>query len=41
MPKAVQEEDLAIQNYPLQVRPENVRVIPADELFMKPGIPRG
>lgn len=41
MPRAVQEEDLAIQSYLLQVRPENVRVNPADEFFKKPGIPRG
>jgi zinc protease len=41
MPKAVLEEDLVIQSYPLQVRPENVKVIPSAEFFEKPGIPRG
>jgi len=40
MPKAVLEEDRVIQSYTLQVKPENVKVIPAAEFFKKPGIPR-
>lgn len=39
MPKAILEEDQVIQSYPLQVKPENVKVIPAAEFFRKPGIP--
>ena len=39
MPKEVLDEDQVIQGYRLDVRPENVRVIPAGEFFKKPGIP--
>ncbi len=39
MPKNILDEDLIIQAYPLHVRPENVRIIPAAEFFKKPGIP--
>lgn len=39
MPKAVLDEDQVIQSYPLQVKPENVKVIPAADFFKKPGIP--
>jgi zinc protease len=40
MPRAVLEEDKIIQEYRLDVRPENVKVIPAGEFFKKPGIPK-
>ncbi len=40
MPKAVLDEDKIIESYPLQVKPENVRVIPAAEFFKKTGLPR-
>jgi zinc protease len=40
MPQAVLDEDQVIQSYPLQVKPENVKVILASEFFKKPGIPR-
>jgi len=39
MPQAVLGEDKIIQAYHLDVRPENIRVIPANEFFKKPGIP--
>jgi zinc protease len=39
MPKEVLDEDQVIQAYPLEVRPENVRVIPASEFFKRPGLP--
>jgi zinc protease len=41
MPKAVLEEDQIIQEYRLDVKPENVKVIPAGAFFRKPGIPSG
>lgn len=40
MPKAVLDEDKIIQEYRLDVRPENVKVIPAGEFFKKPGLPK-
>lgn len=40
MPKAVLDEDQIIQAYPLEVRAENVKVVPAAEFFRKPGIPQ-
>jgi zinc protease len=39
MPRAVLDEDQVIQAYRLDVKPENVRVIPAAEFFKRPGIP--
>ncbi len=39
MPKAVLDEDKIIESYPLQVKTENVKVIPASEFFKKPGLP--
>ena len=39
MPKEVLEEDKIYQSFPLEVRAENVKVIPAAEFFKKPGIP--
>jgi zinc protease len=39
MSKAVLEEDRAIQAYPLDVKPDNVRVAPASEFFRKAGLP--
>jgi len=40
MPNSVLDEDKIIESYPLQVKLENVRVIPAAEFFKKPGLPR-
>ena len=40
MPKTLLDEDQIIQAYPLQVKPENVKVIPAADFFKKPGVPR-
>lgn len=39
MPKSVLDEDLIIQSFPLDVRPENVRIAEATEFFQKSGIP--
>lgn len=39
MPEYVLEEDKTIQVYPLEVKPENVKVVPAVEFFKKPGLP--
>jgi zinc protease len=39
MPKAVLDEDQIIQAYPLEARPENVKVIPAADFFKKTGMP--
>jgi len=39
MPKAVLDEDQVIQAYPLKVKAERVKVIPASGFFRKPGIP--
>jgi len=39
MPSAVINEDTVIQIYPLEVKPENVRIVPAAEFFKKGGIP--
>lgn len=41
MPKAVLDEDLIIQAYPLDVKPENVRIVPATSFFRTSGGPRG
>jgi zinc protease len=40
MPKEVLDEDLVIQVYPLEVRPEKVRIAPAASFFQKPGLPQ-
>ncbi|MFB0565189.1 MAG: M16 family metallopeptidase [Candidatus Aminicenantaceae bacterium] len=40
MPKEILEEDLVIQTFPLDVRPENVRIAPASEFFLKAGLPK-
>jgi len=40
MPKDVLDEDKLIQEYGLDVKPENVRVIPASEFFQKKGLPQ-
>jgi zinc protease len=40
MPKAVLDEDRLIQAYRLDVKPENVKVVPAAEFFKKPGVPQ-
>jgi zinc protease len=32
-------EDDAIRIFPLAVQPENIRIIPAGEFFLKPGMP--
>lgn len=39
MPEEVLEEDLIIQTFPLDVKPEKVRIAHASELFQKKGIP--
>lgn len=39
MPERILEEDKIIQAYPLEVRPENVTIVPAADFFKKPGIP--
>jgi hypothetical protein len=39
MPKAVLDEDQVIQAYPLEVKAEKVKVIPASDFFRKPGLP--
>lgn len=39
MPKEILEEDLVIQTFPLDVKPEKVRIAPASEFFQKMGIP--
>ena len=41
MPAGVINEDTVIQIYSLDVRPENVRIVPAGEFFRRPGIPAG
>jgi zinc protease len=39
MPKAVLDEDLIYQTFPLRVKPENVRIAPAEEFFRTAGLP--
>lgn len=39
MPEHVLEEDKIIRAYPLEIRAENIKVVPAAEFFKKPGIP--
>lgn len=39
MPREVLDEDLVYQMFPLDVRPESVRIAPAAEFFRKPGLP--
>ncbi len=41
MPKSILDEDLIIQAYSLDVKPENVRIAPAASFFRKRGGPRG
>ena len=40
MPKRILEEDLVIQSFPLDVKPENVRLAQASNFFQKAGIPK-
>jgi zinc protease len=40
MPQEVLNEDLVIQLYPLQVKPEKVRIAPATSFFQKAGLPQ-
>jgi zinc protease len=40
MPKQILDEDLVIQTFPLDVKPEKVRITPASEFFQKAGIPK-
>lgn len=40
MPKAVLDEDQIIQAYPLEVRTERVKIIPASNFFRHPGLPK-
>jgi zinc protease len=39
MPREVLDEDAVIQAYPLDVKPEAVRIAPAAEFFLKRGLP--
>jgi len=39
MPDHILEEDKIIQVYPLEVKPENIRLAPATDFFKKPGLP--
>lgn len=39
MPEEILEEDLIIQTFPLDVKPEKVRIAPASEFFKKKGLP--
>lgn len=39
MPEDVLLEDLLIQEFPLNVKPENVRIVPAGRFFQKTGMP--
>lgn len=40
MPKDVLDEDLIIQTFPLDLKPEKVRIAPASEFFQKRGLPQ-
>ena len=39
MPEKILQEDLIYQEFPLDVRPEKVRITPADTFFQKKGVP--
>ncbi|MFQ6109109.1 MAG: M16 family metallopeptidase [Candidatus Aminicenantales bacterium] len=39
MPEGILQEDLVIQSFPLDVKPEKVRIAPASEFFKHPGLP--
>ncbi len=39
MPEEILHEDLIYQEFPLDVRPENVRIAPADAFFQNKGVP--
>lgn len=39
MPKEILEEDLVIQTFPLDVKPEKVKISSASEIFQKRGLP--
>ncbi len=39
MPEHVLQEDKIIEVYPLEVRDESIKVVPATEFFKKPGVP--
>jgi zinc protease len=40
MPRSVLDEDKLIEAYRVDVKPENVKVMPAGEFFKKPGLPQ-
>jgi zinc protease len=40
MPQAILDEDLAIQIFPLDIKPEKVRIAKASDFFQKTGIPK-
>jgi zinc protease len=40
MPQEILEEDLVIQSYPLDVKPEKVKIAPNTEFFQKTGLPQ-
>jgi hypothetical protein len=37
--RAVLDEDLICRTFPLNVKPADVRIAPAEEFFKKPGLP--
>lgn len=39
MPQEILKEDLLIQSFPLDVKPEKVKIAPASEFFQKKGLP--
>jgi zinc protease len=41
MPEEILQEDLIYQEFPLDVRPEKVRIAPAAAFFQNPGVPSG
>lgn len=40
MPKEILEEDLIYQTFPLDIKPENVKIAPASYFFQKTGLPK-
>ena len=40
MPQSILEEDLVIQTFPLDIRPDKIRIAQASDFFQKTGIPK-
>jgi hypothetical protein len=40
MPQTILEEDLVIQTFPLDIRPDKIRIAQASDFFQKTGIPK-